>query len=633
MPSISTRAVSNEQLKELAARLEAVAGQDMPFLTLLIELQAKLMGGLSGAVFVVRPDEEPRLTTVYPMAADRHVQVDPDRVTILANCVERCRKAGELSVYRVGMSGRVYHAVCTPLMLDGRVEGVCVVVTAPEDQTELQPYLAHVQWSSRLYSGHVAARRLRARRRETAETRKALNILAAAHQAEHFQEACMAVANQLAVQVNATRVSVGWARGSSIRLIAMSDTDFVDRRQELSRSFADAMEECFDQARAVVVPDDAFEGEEDGPDLVVSRCHRALIGEDGRQSVCSVPLRYREDVAGVLTVEWPSQPPIDRARLSQIQAIADLVAPRLVDRAADDRSIAAKVLQTARHAAAGFIGPHQVGWKLVGLALFALLVYASIFKWAYRVEAPFEFEASARRQYAAAFTGTIDQVNVRKGDAVKAGDLLARLDDRELRVLRDAGRERLKIAEIEYRQAMNDAADDPARLADAERLRAYRDLRRKEFALYEIQLVRAEVRAEEDGIVLKGDWKERQGVRVELGTTLFEVAPSGPNAALRARIEVDDVDIDRVRVGSSGELALQADPGTAYPFEVTRVVPIGESQRGTNIFAVYAGLAPDTYPEGLKPGMKGVARIEAGRERVIWILTHRFVDFLRLAMW
>ena len=38
-------------------------------------------------------------------------------------------------------------------------------------------------------------------------------------------------------------------------------------------------------------------------------------------------------------------------------------------------------------------------------------------------------------------------------------------------------------------------------------------------------------------------------------------------------------------------------------------------------------------PSFIKPGMAGEARIDAGNKRLVWIWTHRLVDFLRLKLW
>ena len=39
------------------------------------------------------------------------------------------------------------------------------------------------------------------------------------------------------------------------------------------------------------------------------------------------------------------------------------------------------------------------------------------------------------------------------------------------------------------------------------------------------------------------------------------------------------------------------------------------------------------YADWMRPQQTGTAKSDAGRERVIWIATHRLVDFLRLKLW
>ena len=35
----------------------------------------------------------------------------------------------------------------------------------------------------------------------------------------------------------------------------------------------------------------------------------------------------------------------------------------------------------------------------------------------------------------------------------------------------------------------------------------------------------------------------------------------------------------------------------------------------------------------LRPGMEGIGKINAVRERMVWIWTHEFIDWLRLWVW
>ena len=35
----------------------------------------------------------------------------------------------------------------------------------------------------------------------------------------------------------------------------------------------------------------------------------------------------------------------------------------------------------------------------------------------------------------------------------------------------------------------------------------------------------------------------------------------------------------------------------------------------------------------LRPGMEGIAKIDVGRRRLLWIWTHEMLDWLRLSLW
>ncbi|MAE67655.1 MAG: hypothetical protein CMJ18_25660 [Phycisphaeraceae bacterium] len=627
MPPATATKVTNDQLQQLAAQVEAAAGQDLPFLTLLIELMAKLVGGVSGAVFVLREDQPSRLVTVYPMAPGRHVQVEPDRVEILRDCVQRCEKAGQLSVYRIAMGNSVYHAICTPLESETATDGIAVVLAPDQDQERIQPFLAHLQWAARLYKLHLSSRGLRRQLRENAGARRALSVLTAAQQAGRFHESCMAVCNALSVELNASRVAIGWARGSSIRLVAMSDTDNVDRRQELSEAIASAMEECMDQGRAVAAPADHFQGEDQWLQQVVSRCHHELATE--QEGVVSVPLRHGDEIGGVLTAERPRSRPFEGSDVTQFQVIADLVAPALADRHRGDRPAAVQLWQDLRTLAGRVIGPEHVGLKLVALTVSVLLIASCFVKWNYRVEAPFVFEAREKRVYASPYTGHIEEVFARNGDPVKAGDPLVRMDARPLELMRDGAESQLAVAIIDHRRSLGGSPDD------AERYKAMMRVYEVERDLYARQIADAHIVAVEDGVVVTGDWQERKGVRVELGQTLFEVAPlhgsEDGRPLLRAMIRVDERDIDQVRLGGTGALAARGNPSVTVNFTVTRVVPVGVAHEGGTFFPVYCEL--EREEDWMRPGFEGVAKIDVASRRVIWIMTHKLVDFLRLALW
>jgi hypothetical protein len=109
---------------------------------------------------------------------------------------------------------------------------------------------------------------------------------------------------------------------------------------------------------------------------------------------------------------------------------------------------------------------------------------------------------------------------------------------------------------------------------------------------------------------------------------LFQIAPLD---GYRIILKVDERAIVGLDVGQPGRLALSARPGAALPFTVERITPVSVAEDGRNYFRVEARL--EEPADWLRPGMEGVAKIDAGPRTRLWIWTHGFVDWLRLTLW
>ena len=131
-----------------------------------------------------------------------------------------------------------------------------------------------------------------------------------------------------------------------------------------------------------------------------------------------------------------------------------------------------------------------------------------------------------------------------------------------------------------------------------------------------------------DGVVIAGDLTQTLGAPVQRGETLLTIAP---DQQFRLLIEADERDIADVHHGANGRLALGALIGRSLPFEVVRITPMATTRDGRNFFEVEGKF--DASPADLRPGLQGVAKIEAGSRTAVWIWTHRFVDWLRLTVW
>ena len=176
--------------------------------------------------------------------------------------------------------------------------------------------------------------------------------------------------------------------------------------------------------------------------------------------------------------------------------------------------------------------------------------------------------------------GYLSEAQSRAGDVVKAGQVMATLDDRDLRL------ERLKWAtqrakqQREYSEALA-----KQELAKAQVLRTQIEQAEAQLTLLDEQISRLRITAPFNGVVVSGDLSQQLGAPVERGNVLFEVAPLNE---YRIVLKVDERDIVAVRPGLSGELALSSMPHRGFAFLVEKITPVSTAQEGRNFFRVEA---------------------------------------------
>jgi len=175
----------------------------------------------------------------------------------------------------------------------------------------------------------------------------------------------------------------------------------------------------------------------------------------------------------------------------------------------------------------------------------------------------------------------------------------------------------------EYRKAQ--AGSDRAEIAILKAKRAQAEAQLK---LVEHQLARAKLIAPFSGMVVKGDLTQVLGSPVQRGEILYEVAPT---SGYRVVMKVDDRDIGLVSLGQPGQLKLSGIPDRSVNITIDRLTPVSSTAEGRNYFRVEAVM--DRHSDLMRPGMEGIAKIEIGREKLLWIWTRRLVDWLRLFAW
>ena len=223
----------------------------------------------------------------------------------------------------------------------------------------------------------------------------------------------------------------------------------------------------------------------------------------------------------------------------------------------------------------------------------------------------------------APFDGFIQAQFARAGDVVAADAPLAQLDtnDIELDRLRQIAHKRQYQLELDKALAKRD-------LAEINIARAQIDEAEAEIDLSDQMIARATLRAPFAAVVVSGDLSQSVGRPVSRGDALFELAPLDH---YRMNAVAPESDIAFIKPGERGELLLSALPNNTFAFEITAITSVAQAGDGVNGFEVIAPIAG--AGEALRPGMEGVAKIDAGRRNVAWIWLHPIFDWARIKLW
>ncbi len=582
-----------------------------------LSLLCGMIQGVNGGVVLLGAPEEGRAFAPAAFWPDR--QRDLKHLADVAERALRERRGlivkREIKLSSVG-TARDRFDIAYPIQAGARLFGVAALDIDPRSEEQLNEVMRQLQWGSAwlelLYhrSQGSSDSALQGRLQAVVET------IATAVSQDSFRGAAVAFATALAIRFECDRVSLGFPRRGHIRVEALSHSAQFKKETNLMRAIGGAMDEAFDQQIAINFP--ALNGE-----VQVTRAHAELARQYGNGAICSVPLSGYGRTLGMLTLERAAERPFDRGEIDICEAIVGLAGPMLEVRRQEDRSIVRKVIDAGRTQVAHLIGPHHVALKLsvLGLALLALfLIFA---KTDYRVTAKTIIEPATRRALVAAFNGYIAEAPLRAGDSVRQGQILCRLDDRELTLERSKWQSQLEQSSKQYYEALGNrnAAQVQIRLAQI-------DQAKSQVALIDDQLARTRVIAPFDGEIVTGDLSQSLGAPVERGQVLFEVAPLD---AYRVVLQVDERDIAEVRLAQRGRLVLSGFPSDPFPFTVAKITPVSTANEGRNYFRVEAAL--EIVPQRLRPGMEGVGKIDIDRRRYAWIWTHDIVDWIRLKLW
>jgi multidrug resistance efflux pump len=227
----------------------------------------------------------------------------------------------------------------------------------------------------------------------------------------------------------------------------------------------------------------------------------------------------------------------------------------------------------------------------------------------------------------------VTDVFVNEGDLVREGTVLVRLSGRELEAARVVENARYETASLQSRQ---DAQSGHSVLAADREAAAARRGRT------ESESKEAWLSSPAEGRVLSARTRSLYGRTVAPGDSLLFV---GRMDSLRVAIPLSERDAEEVAMGRRVELRLRVDPGHAYRFRIDELELAPENSDFDRASAselaatdvthrLYRAYGTIANPGGrLRPGLSGIARIEAPAQSLVDRLAHLYARMVRADFW
>lgn len=592
-----------EGARKVRRILAAATGNPADFFGTWLALQCSKIRETRAGLLVVRQGENSYVpTATWPDGLTN--------LTYLAQGAQQCL-AEQNDLVRQGIVGTL---VACPLEFDNHRYGAVVLDVHERSDAGIATAIEQLHWGVGWMHYLILQQHAQQDQQRLTRSMTALDMLGVAAEQPRLHELALTVCNELAGRFGCDRVAFGVERKGRVRLLGLSHSAFFEEKSQFVASLENAMSEALDQRRTIrwPLPDD-------GTSAGIAIAHREFAGTG---TICSVPMTCRGRAVGVLSFEKNEGTPFPASAVAGFEAVCALLGPMVESRVALNRWFAGRLrdkLGEFRHHLSDPRRPAlRFGLAITAVASLALLLIDG----EYRVSARSVVEGEVQRSLVAPFEGFVRDAPIRAGMLVKKGQLLASLDDRDLRLDHRRWTSERDQHERRYRDALAQHERTSARVALAQVAEAQAQL-----SLVEEKLGRAQIVAPFDGIVVSGDLTQLLGSPVEQGKRLFEVAPLD---AYRVILKVDDVDIRNIKSGQSGKLVLTGLAGQPLGFKVVNIA-MPEAEDGRNLFRVEARL--DRNDMKLRPGMEGVGKIIVGERAYGWIWTHRLFDWLRLQIW
>jgi len=435
-----------------------------------------------------------------------------------------------------------------------------------------------------------------------------IGLVHALDQTESVSEASMVIVNNLRRLCNAEQVSLALLDGSTnAQLKAISDVEKVDLNSESGKIILNALSQSIVANQIVRYP---VEQDEHSPATLAldKYCKSNSI-----EGCISLPLITEDQATIGAILIGATQPQVaDENYNNYLLRVVALTTGHL--------GVVLRANQGVRELVSKRWTSFRKSKLTKTIALIAACLAGLMFvPLPYRVGCNCEIQPVLRRYIAAPYDGILEKSFVESGNIVESDQVVAHLDGSQLRIELSVLR-----AELEGAKKRRDSALAQGEVAPSQIARSEMKRHQSKIEILEKQLTNLQVRSPIGGIVVSGDLEKVEGAPVEMGKTLFEIAPLDD---MLAEIGIPESEIQYVESGMPVTIKLNAFPFKKWTGTIEKIHPRTETVGDDSVFIAQVRLP--NQENQLRPGMKGAAKIKSGYSPIGWNLFHQSWESVR----
>jgi len=502
------------------------------------------------------------------------------------------------------VAGHAQWAVATHV--DG-LPGQCLVGITQDALTAPQSQVLAAEVAAVCLSAWQAQQTAQQSQRDAKHVAALVELIGKVAACSTMSAAGQCLTQELKRYLNATNVALGLCEDGrpKCRLSAVSQSVKIDSFSESTRVTEAVLQESIARSAATIWPS------RDNSNRHCLLSHEHFAAEENAVAVVSTPLRNASgQLVGAILATFDDNAPATDAQ-SFVFASERALATSLDSITRSNRTPFSRVAAGLRRAFTTGIA------KTVGI-IAVLVIAAMLVPMDYRVTCESELQPVSRRFIAAPFDAPLEECLVDPGDVVEVDQVLALLDGRELRWELAGLRADLGKATKEHNTFLSEQKFGEAAIARHEI-----DRLQNQMSLLTDRTKNLEVRSPVAGVIVAGDLKDTEGVPLETGQSLFEVAPLD---RMTVEIAIPEEDVRHVQPGMSIRLRLDALPSETVDATILQIHPRAELRDHENVFVAEAELT--NADKRLRPGMRGSTKVSTGSRPLGWNLFHKPVVYV-----